>query len=259
MQLVISSAIAFLLFFSSSQESFAEILELRSLPLRSCRNEVLALLDQNAEWRPASQRWHREIHLMPTDLYKTSTRRVGHWIKIAFAPSNVTTVRFESPQEIRIFAFRGETACQKEESRAPRNIRKLASPERDILSDKVLAALLRKHRRGILYAWSPHMPVSFYGLPRIASAANTLGMKVFFVMDPHADEAEARLEATKHGLPASALTRMESFELFERGLPNHFPSILVFDRGRIVGNPIPGVKETSAYITMIREELGRPW
>ncbi len=103
---------------------------------------------------------------------------------------------------------------------------------------------------------APHA-FSLAGFATIKKAAARLGLKVFAVLDPYADPEAARRDVDRHGLERGALMRMESIELFEREMPIHYPSIVVFSGGRVVGPTIPGFKEAETYVRLIAENLKR--
>ena len=50
---------------------------------------------------------------------------------------------------------------------------------------------------------------------------------------------------------------MESLELWNRGMAIHFPSVVVFAAGRIVGDTIPGMKARDVYERLLARELAK--
>ena len=90
--------------------------------------------------------------------------------------------------------------------------------------------------RGLIYVWSPKMPLSISGLPEIRAAALELGLPLAEVLDPglsskEVAEARARIPGVRVG---------RSFDLDYRGAFLHFPSVLVHEQGSVRGAPILG-------------------
>lgn len=219
------------------------------LPIRDCRRSLENILFSLAL---PNSRWQRNISTWPDEMFRAPSTKIGRWMELQIHVNGsmvLTEIQVGSRHSWRIDARRN---CFLSTTRAVRTDPK---PPLEVFDDSRLEKVVRSHARGVIYAWSPHMPVSFYGLPRIADAAKKLNLSVHFVLDPHADSAQARREALRNGLPAEALLRMESLELIFRGMPNHYPTVVVFAGGRIRGNPIPGVKEGVAYERMILDQL----
>ena len=98
----------------------------------------------------------------------------------------------------------------------------------------------------VVYAWSPHMPLSVDGWPELADAAAALDLVAIPVLIAHADMDFARREAARVGSPASALRTVASVELIMRDMQLHAPSILVF-RGDRVSPVLPGYRNADGY------------
>jgi hypothetical protein len=216
------------------------------LILHPCGREILATLDsweKNRSWRwaPAGADSH--------DSYRTPTSQLGVWITVELHRSGDVGAILRSPDRtIALHWIYG--SCDPRV--AAHASKKETSGE---FTDEHLRTLARKHKRGIVYAWSPHMPFSVNGFATIKKAAAKLGLEVFPVLDPGADATAARAAVEKNGLDQSAMMRMESTELFERNMPNHYPSVIVFSGGKVVGPTIPGFKESDTYVGLIAQSL----
>ncbi len=122
--------------------------------------------------------------------------------------------------------------------------------------DADLAALLDSGARGVLYLWSPHMPLSVDGVAAVTAAARARGLTVEALLDPNADRAFARTQATAHALPASALRVADAVELQFRELALHAPSAVVFAGGRLVGSVLRGYRTADEYAEFFSRVLG---
>jgi hypothetical protein len=123
-------------------------------------------------------------------------------------------------------------------------------------SDADLTAVLASGTRGVLYLWSPHMPLSVDGHAALATAARARGLTVEALLDPAADRAFAATEAADRGLPASALRVADAVELQFRELSLHAPSAAVFAGGRLVGPVLRGYRTADEYSEFFSRVLG---
>ena len=125
-------------------------------------------------------------------------------------------------------------------------------------TDRDLERTLRRVNRGVLYLWSPHMPLSVSGMRSLESATGQLGIALEPLLDPLADARYAMQTAAAEGLPPAALRPLASVELTFRDLTTHAPSIQVFADGRLVGGMLPGYRDPDYYRTFIERQLGAP-
>lgn len=128
------------------------------------------------------------------------------------------------------------------------------SPE--FFTDKDLLEILNTQRSTVVYAWSPHMPLSIDGVEEIERAAKQLSLDTVFVVDPHADKKRVEETIAKHpNLRGSRL--IVSDELLMRGFGQHYPSLIAIKAGKIHGRIIPGFKFHERYGELLRELLSK--
>ena len=113
--------------------------------------------------------------------------------------------------------------------------------------DDDLQRLLDAPGRGVIYLWSPHMPLSIDGFRSLRAAADARGLAVHAVLDPAADRAFAATSLIAAGLSAEALRVADSVELLFRDVVLHAPSIQVYGGGRMVGSAFPGYHSAEEY------------
>lgn len=122
-------------------------------------------------------------------------------------------------------------------------------------TDDALQTLLRQGGTGVIYAASEHMPLSIRGLKDIEAAVRALKLDLQVVIDPDSDFDHITREAAAAGIDASHCGRLASRELMRRNLTIHYPSILIYRRGAIVGQLLPGYLSTADYEKYIQQVL----
>ncbi len=109
--------------------------------------------------------------------------------------------------------------------------------------------------KGVIYVWSPHMPLSVDAFRHVASATEALGVALTVVVDPAGDPAYARAMARSAEMPVQAVRPFSSVELLFRNATVHAPSVLVYADRRILGLAIPGYRDATGYRTIIQQRL----
>ena len=121
-------------------------------------------------------------------------------------------------------------------------------------TDDELRRVMAEHERGVIYLWSPHMPLSIDGLDSVWRAASSRGLTVTVVLNPDASRTLAAAIAAERGWPLSTLQASDSVELTFRALLIHAPAVQAHVDGRLVGSPFPGyhsVDEYAAYFDRV--------
>lgn len=133
-----------------------------------------------------------------------------------------------------------------------RHVRAPADPPR--FDDDALVERLSRTPRGVIYVWSPHMPLSVDAIPALTAAAAAQGLAVDLVLDPAADRAFAARVAAAHALPAPSLRVADAIELSFRDVLVHAPTAIVYAFGAFAGDAYPGghtADEYTAYFTRV--------
>lgn len=167
------------------------------------------------------------------------TGGIGTWV---VESRTLTSVSLLQVTPARLIRLEWTDACAVSSDDWPR-----PAAEAPRFTDDDLRALVDSGRPGVLYVWSPHMPLSVDGYRHIAAAAAARGMSVHPLLEPAADRAFAQASLARGGLPADALRVADSVELWFRDVHLHAPSILVFARGRIAGEAWPGYHSAEEY------------
>lgn len=153
------------------------------------------------------------------------------------APDAVTTIRWTA-------------GCQPTTTTGPRP--RAAAPA---FGDADLAAMLAGGRAGVLYFWSPHMPLSVDGYAQALAAARAHGLSVEPLLDPASNRAFAAESVAAGRLPATALRVVDAVELQFRELPLHAPALLAFRDGRLVGPVLRGYRTADEYADFLARVL----
>lgn len=175
------------------------------------------------------------------------TSQLGVWVveSIGIEASQVTRVDPRSVTRVEWGARCDVSTTSRDRSAQP--------PPR--FSDADLAALLAKSPRGVLYVWSPHMPLSVDAYAALVQAANARALEVTALLDPAADREFARASIDRSALQAAALRVADSVELTFRDVLVHAPSIQVYEGGRLQGSPFPGAHTSFEYGTFLDRVL----
>jgi hypothetical protein len=173
---------------------------------------------------------------------------VGVWLVEDAAPDHASLTRVDAGALTRMT---WAADCTATTTTRPRQ-----SAPPPSFNDADLTAVLASGARGVLYLWSPHMPLSVDGYAAVATAARARGLNVEPLLDPAADRAFAATAAAAHGLPASAVRVADAVELQFRELALHAPSAAVFAGGQLVGPVLRGYRTADEYSAFISRVLG---
>lgn len=164
---------------------------------------------------------------------------LGTWIVELTGPQRDELAKV-TPSDITRIVF--DAHCQPATHVAPREG---AMGRR--FNDHDLAARVRSGGRGVVYLWSPHMPLSVDAIAAMTLAAGSHGLAIDLVLDPAADRAFAARIARERALPHDALRVADSVELSFRDALVHAPTVLVYASGAIAGSVYPGGHTEGEY------------
>lgn len=183
----------------------------------------------------------------------TDGTRVVHW---PTATPGVWVVEQDAPDAslvrvspLTVTRVRWSDSCAAVRESRPRQ---RAAPPR--FDDADLQAVVRAGR-GVIFSWSPHMPLSVDAVAPLKEAADRHGLSVTLVLDPAADRAFAARIAAERGLPAGALRVADSVELQFRDVLVHAPAVQAYAGGRLVGSAYPGGHTADEYDLYFRRVL----
>ena len=191
--------------FFFSLHSFAEINF-----LTECKPEIRK---QITDWRGLNQWTHRN-----DDLYMSPTSQFGNWIWLKDEKDSITLTKANQKTQVRVNF--SKASCQRKMLVVP-----VKKTDKAYDGDDSLEQLI-KEGKGLIYLWSPQMPLSQKGIGEIKKVAAKYGYKLIIVLDPLAKNLKPEM------LTYDSL-RLDSFELKMRNAYMHFPSLLGFENGSI--------------------------
>lgn len=113
-------------------------------------------------------------------------------------------------------------------------------------TDKHLRVLLAqseiKQSSGLIYIWSPRMNLSILGAHEIQVVAHKLNLEVTFVLDPAAVSEEVKEVVTQYPL-LQQTPKLESETLIGMNMKIHFPSLIIYQNGKLLSISRPGYDE----------------
>lgn len=115
--------------------------------------------------------------------------------------------------------------------------------------------------RGIIYVWSPLMPLSRLGIRNAITAAEQLDLGLIVIAGSELYERTRTSRGVSHDESAKGREKSSAdtlaAEVAAAGATIHYPAVVVFREGRIIGTAIVGYKTTEAYLGMIKARLHR--
>lgn len=123
--------------------------------------------------------------------------------------------------------------------------------------DHLLKASLSKKTQGMIYVWSPHMPLSIRGVKEAENIAKTKKLKLIILLDPYSNLNAAQQISKKEKFPPSYLVRLESRKLLRKEMTVHFPSLIVFNKGGLAGEMRGGYDNPQRLADYLDKELSR--
>ncbi len=215
-----------------------------------CRKQVIEVLDT---WEP-ERLWKKFLSPDSQAVHRTPTRKIGTWIELRFqTDGGVELIRLSPTSNVRI-AWNSRRCAPKLSAAAVQRDEKRLTGTFD---DPYFEAIAAENPDGVLYVWSPHMPYSLKGWEPVQKAAKKLGLPIFPILDPHASPLLLSEMPSEFNLLKATSRRLESWELIHRGVGQHFPTTVLFSRGRVVGPVFPGVKSEGQYVEFFKEYLAQ--
>ncbi len=99
-----------------------------------------------------------------------------------------------------------------------------------------------KKASGVIYSWSPKMPLSELGVEELAEIATRLKIPLTIVLDPNVPEAEV-LAASKGNLLLKDSLKLKSATLTAMSMKIHYPSLVIYKNGQLLSPSRPGYDE----------------
>ena len=118
----------------------------------------------------------------------------------------------------------------------------LAFAQANGFNDEDLSILLEKQQAGIIYVWSPFMPLSIIGREEIIDISHNLGVPAKLLVGYPEGQNISDDEVT-------------SESLLTMGVFDHFPALLVYVNGKLLKTIIHGYEAPESLEFMIKKLL----
>lgn len=132
---------------------------------------------------------------------------------------------------------------------------KLPQVEKTAYTDSDLKKTLGEHKWGVIYIWSPYMPLSVKAIREIKAAVKNKGGHVTILLDGKASLDEAKKWMKKEKLNMEELTQVGAYELYERDITLHYPITLIYADGFLSNRSYVGHKSSKIFEKWIEIEL----
>lgn len=189
----------------------------------------------------------RALAPYPEPREASPTDSIGVWLERWHMPDGSTELRRVSASLTLVAKLEADGCIQRTEQH--RRTFDRAAMARAFTDDR-LRALLATKRDGMIYVWSPGMPLSVSGLKQATVAADSLGIEFTAVV---ADTRPGEIELT--GIDTIYQQTLNSIELVYRNATIHYPTAIFYHDGSLLGSAIPGYKTSSAYVGLAHDSF----
>lgn len=228
--------------FSSTQERFK--VELSKQP---CRNSIEKVLK---DWKSQGDWLSQFSFEIGEKVFRSPTDTIGKWIRVKFLVKNeIELVQFTDRNSIQM---KFSSACDATAAVVAEKAAEVQSPSKvrsgiSVFRDSDLESMLKSKTRGVIFAWSPHDPASVEALAEVNQAAAAESLPLVALVDSSADPQAIAAAVRKLGLKNEQVKLFDSFDLSMRNLSAHFPSWMVFSKGRLVSSAHRGFETSKGY------------
>lgn len=178
----------------------------------------------------------RNLSPYPVPRRAAPTDRIGVWLEEWRPESGGLELKRVTAATTDIARF-GEQTCEYTLSARERTF---GDADAGSWTDDSLRALVTGGREGLIYVWSPRMPLSKLGIREAQRAAARLGVPLTVVV------------AEDFGVRPLA-----SLDIVYRNGTVHYPTLLFYGRGMMLGDALPGYKPSDLYFQYAQARFAR--
>ena len=122
----------------------------------------------------------------------------------------------------------------------------------DSFTDADLERTMQKNAWGVIYVWSPYMPLSADALAEIKKAVTAEKGHLTILLDKKASQSQAEKWIGQGSLQKQDLKKVSANELFDRGLGVHYPTAYIYQDGFLANADFVGYKTANQYLKWIQ-------
>jgi len=184
---------------------------------------------------------------------RSATEDPQIFLKLVLNSERTTIIRWDS-KKADVIQWQKEEQCQPHFQLIRFNNEK-PKDFTDHQLDQMLAQSAKQNNSGLIYVWSPNMRYSIEGFSEAEKVCQELGVQFIPLLDPMANMKQATLIANREKWSASSLVRLEADQLMARNMLNHFPSFIVYSKGRISGSARLGYDKSAVLKSFLRQSM----
>ncbi len=182
--------------------------------------------------------WNKQLQNGLKDhFYASPTAKVGEWVLIKNVSEGVVLSKADQQGRLEV-SLKGR-GCTKETTLYPH------SPAKTAVTDVEIRRFVEKNSQGLIYVWSPRMPLSQEGIKEIQSAAKQLKLPLLVLMEKDISPTEKEKLSKKLG--PLVVTDVDSFEFKMRNVSQHYPAIISFKNKKILSGVKYGHEKADRY------------
>jgi hypothetical protein len=185
-----------------------------------------------------------------THVFQSPTEKIGTWVRVVFQKDHTvqatklswtdqTAVNWQTEKCVAMTPVKTVTRTIAS-MRANIEQEKHSLDRTKYVTDAEIAETVADGKPGMIFAWSPQMPISYAAYPEAKKLAESMGLRFIAVVDPNTNSADAKKNAAAHGIDNDATRANHSVELLARGMDLHYPSLVIFNHGKIAKSFYPG-------------------
>lgn len=212
--------------------------------------------------------WKKNADLnFDTQVFR-SPAEVGEWYELRLTEKKAPQLHFYSLEKTAEFNW--NKSCKMKEKKGPGfAFSNTPAVPGETFSDSDLKQLLEVKGKGLIYIWSPRMVYSVTEFARFRALAEKKKMEFIPILDHNADVAEAKAALEKAGAikvrsasvdrePSSVnfYRKLNSVELYMRNANLHFPTMYIYNEGKLNPHRLTGVLTDEGFNQAADEWLG---
>jgi hypothetical protein len=217
----------------------------------NCHTQISKLIK---DWKSKGS-WQKEASLnLDGGVYKTPTTTIGSWIRMDIQKNKTIVLQKMTAKMIvnKVFENDGNSCLGEVAVRAVKYDEKYLAKS---FTDTQLINSLTKNKKGIIYVWSPNMPLSVEGLEYLKRHATKMGVHVTAVVDPNSPKSAIQKLVASGKISKDAMKPLESYELIQRGGLVHFPAFFSYSNGKLSRGPKLGYENDKQTLNYLKEQF----
>lgn len=213
--------------------------------------EILRTWHAQEPWTPAIAHGPKERVL------RTATSSLGKWVEVTLRNGKIHMDLFNQNS---ILSLELDKDCEAQARLSARRIKdRFANKEKihgyQILRDEGIAKLFATNGPGVLFLWSPHYQISVEGLQQARNAAKKLNLPLYALVEPTSNPGSVGRVVKRLQLNPEHVFYLNSFDLQNRGMRLHFPSLIVFNHGKFTSQVRRGYEADFVFEEYFRNHL----